>query len=93
MTTAWLKTHFDEYSDFIVKANLDNYCEQQIMPIKSEIDQISLMALKDVLLAPAGIGLEVEYLDLSPGQDGTLHRFTRHGQSIHLGVQRLLYRP
>lgn len=62
------------------------------MPMKSEIDHIGLSALKDVLLSPAFLALEVSYLDRSYGDEVNLHRFDPINGYTAATV-RLLYRP
>lgn len=73
---------------------MDEYCNASVMPITSEIDHVGLSALKDVFLSPAGITLEVNYLDRSEGDEVTMHRFSpvNHG-GYDIGIVRLLYRP
>lgn len=73
---------------------MEQYCDFQVMPMGSEIDNVSLSALKDVFLSSAGIALEVLYLDRTEGEEVNLHRFDpvgHHGGTI--GTIRLLYRP
>lgn len=62
------------------------------MPIGSEIENVGLSALKDVCLSPAGITLEVLYLDRSEGDEVNMHRFSPVS-GFDIGTIRLLYRP
>lgn len=64
------------------------------MPVASEIENVSLIALKDVLLSPVGITLEVLYLDRTEGSEVNMHRMdpVNHG-GFAIGTIRLLYRP
>jgi len=64
------------------------------MPTSSEIDNVSLSALKDVFLSPAGIALEVHYLDRTEGSEVNMHRFDPVNPGGYtIGTIRLLYRP
>ncbi|GAB7359809.1 hypothetical protein MBLNU230_g6978t1 [Neophaeotheca triangularis] len=91
LTSAWMKTHQAGYAPYLLGETIDEYCNNRIMPINSEIEHVGLSALKDVLLSPAGIALEVLYLDRSSGDEASLHRFDAHG--YNLAFVRLLYRP
>ncbi|KAK5164317.1 uncharacterized protein LTR77_010012 [Saxophila tyrrhenica] len=95
LTAAWMKTHSQDYIPWVVGgSSIDQYCEQSVTPVSSELEHLSLNALKDVLLSPAGITLEVLYLDRSHGKEVNMHRFSpvNHG-GYDIGYIRLLYRP
>lgn len=94
LTSAWMKTHEADYAPWLIGTTIEQYCDSQITPVGAEIENVGLSALKDVLLSPAGMALEVLYLDRSEGSEVTMHRFdppTPNGYSI--GSVRLLYRP
>ena len=92
-----MKTHDAEYAPWLLGQTVDQYCDASILPVGAEIDHVGLTALKDVLLSPAGIALEVLYLDRSEGQEVTMHRFDPvnvvNTNGPVLGSVRLLYRP
>jgi ubiquitin thioesterase protein OTUB1 len=67
------------------------YCKIHIEAHAQEIEQAGLQALTDGVIAPAGIAVEVLYLDRSQGDEVTPHKFVPHGAD--LPVIRLLYRP
>ncbi|KAK5159123.1 hypothetical protein LTR04_005109 [Oleoguttula sp. CCFEE 6159] len=93
LTAAWMKTHQDDYQPFLDQT-VDDYCAISLEPYVCEIDHIGISALSDVLIKPAGIALEILYLDRSPGAEVNTHRFdplTEDG--IPLSTMRLLYRP
>lgn len=89
-----MKTRQQEYAPWLLGQSVEDYCNGQVMPIGSEIDHVGLSALKDVFLSPAGITLEVLYLDRSEGSEVNMHRFSpvNHG-GFDVGTVRLLYRP
>lgn len=61
------------------------------MPHGMEIDHPGISAITDILLKPAGVALDVIYLDRSAGDEATTHQFaagTNASQTIYL-----LYRP
>lgn len=94
LTAAWMKTHPEEYIAYTPDLSIDRYVNEQVLPYGAEIDHVGLSALNDVLLAGAGIGLEVLYLDLTPGPEVNLHSFTRADQFDYTeSCVRLLYRP
>jgi ubiquitin thioesterase protein OTUB1 len=58
------------------------------------MENVSLAALKDVLLSPAGIALDVLYLDRSEGVEANSIRFSPvNSGGFEIGTIRLLYRP
>lgn len=87
-----MKTHSDDYTSYMVGQTVDQYCNESIMPMKSEIDNLGLSALKDVLLNPASLALEVMYLDRSAGEEVNHYRFDPISGYTAATV-RLLYRP
>ncbi|KAF2206943.1 hypothetical protein CERZMDRAFT_52163 [Cercospora zeae-maydis SCOH1-5] len=94
LTAAWMKSKDTEYAPWLLGQTVENYCTTQVLPVSAEIDNVALSALKDVLLSPAGILLEVLYLDRSEGSEVTMHRFDPVASGgFTLGSVRLLYRP
>jgi ubiquitin thioesterase protein OTUB1 len=68
------------------------------MPHGVEIDHVGLMALIDCLILPAGMAVEIIYLDRSAGDEVNVHRFEKlEGEGVltppDAPVLRLLYRP
>ncbi|EMC98024.1 hypothetical protein BAUCODRAFT_410942 [Baudoinia panamericana UAMH 10762] len=95
ITTAWMKTNAGDYAPWIENGQtVDEYCDHSIMPIGAEIESAGLAPLKDVLLSPAGIALEVHYLDRSPTDAGDIQNYYFGPASQPtVGTVRLLYRP
>ncbi|KAF2720344.1 cysteine proteinase [Polychaeton citri CBS 116435] len=94
LTKAWMVTNPNDYEAFCEGHTIDQYADDNIMPVTSEIDHVGMSALNSVLLAPAGIGLEVSYLDQSVGTEVNVHSFERDGSGVPtIHVVRLLYRP
>lgn len=89
-----MKTHPQEYAPWILGQSVDEFCNETIMPFTKEIENVGLSALKDVCLSPAGITLEVIYLDRSEGDEVNMHRFSPNNTGgFDFGTIRLLYRP
>jgi len=89
-----MKTHPNDYAPWLISQSVEEYTNAQVMPTSAEIDNIGLTALKDVFLSPAGITLEVLYLDRSDGSEVNMHRFSPVNQGGYdIGTMRLLYRP
>lgn len=89
-----MKTRQNDYAPWLITQTVEQYTNAQVLPIAAEIDNVGLTALKDVFLSPAGITLEVLYLDRSEGSEVNMHRFSpvNHG-GFDIGTVRLLYRP
>lgn len=97
MTSAWIQTHPQDFEPFLLGQDLQQYCRSSVEASNCEIEHVTLSALFQVLLKPAGFALEVLYLDRSAGEEGDMYRFDA---STHDGIQimdaptvRLLYRP
>lgn len=71
--------------------SVDEYCAQFITAHQPEIDHPGVSALADVLLKPAGIGLDIIYLDRSTGSEVNAHDFAPNLNGF--ATIRLLYRP
>ncbi|KAK0253740.1 hypothetical protein LTS09_011318 [Friedmanniomyces endolithicus] len=95
LTAAWMKTHAADYAPWLLDRTVDQYCDESVTTVGGEIDNVSMSGLKDVLLSPSGIALEILYLDRTEGGEVNMHRFdpvSFHG-GITIGTIRLLYRP
>jgi ubiquitin thioesterase protein OTUB1 len=49
--------------------DVKRYCANRIEPAQCEADNVSIAALAEVLVKPAGFGLEISYLDRSAGDE------------------------
>ncbi|KAI5842311.1 peptidase C65 Otubain-domain-containing protein [Tricharina praecox] len=97
LTSAWMKSSPEHYQPFL-SVPVREHCESQIEPYGVEIDHVGLMALIDCLILPAGMAVEIIYLDRSAGDEVNVHRFEKlEGEGILTApdapVLRLLYRP
>ena len=90
MTSSYMALHADEFEPFL-EMPLDQYRQARIDPTNQEIDQIGLQALSAGVLAPAGLAVEVLYLDRSAGEAATPHVFVPGGEKMP--IVKLLYRP
>ena len=90
MTSAFMQLREDQYQPFL-EMPLSEYRISRIDPTNQEIDQIGLQALTDGVIAPAGIAVEVSYLDRSQGDEVTPHQFVP--DATGWPTIRLLYRP
>ncbi|KAL8691043.1 MAG: hypothetical protein Q9218_003645 [Villophora microphyllina] len=98
VTSAWMKTHADTYVHFVPEnSTIDQYCKIHIEPHAVEIEHLGLQALVDAVVKPAGIAVQVLYLDLSAGDQVTEHwpAAAPSANSSYDGAHtiRLLYRP
>lgn len=85
-----MQLNADRYEPFL-EMPMDEYRLTRIDPANQEIDQIGLQALMDGVLGPAGIALDVSYLDRSDGDEVTPHSFVP--DAAGWPTVRLLYRP
>ncbi|KAK9791468.1 putative Peptidase C65 Otubain-domain-containing protein [Seiridium cardinale] len=96
LAASWLKGNLAQYKEFIT-GDADTYCEEWILPVNKEIDQIAVDLLFNVFLKPANIVLEIAYLDTSPGTEVNVHRWpddAKDRDPAALGpIVCLLYRP
>lgn len=90
MTSSYMALHADDFEPFL-EMPLDQYRQARIDPTNQEIDQIGLQALSTGVIAPAGLAVEVLYLDRSAGDEVTPHEFIPGGDKKP--TIRLLYRP
>ena len=70
---------------------VEEYCDQCIMAHGSELEDTGVSALTDALLKPAGIHLELIYLDRSEGGEANVHHWGPTASTA--ATMRLLYRP
>ncbi|KAK3217291.1 hypothetical protein GRF29_1g2599657 [Pseudopithomyces chartarum] len=93
LASAWIQSRADEYQNYI-PTDLKSYCSQNIEAANCEIDDVGVAALSNVLLKPAGIGLEILYLDRSIGDEANVHELSSPANfNGLLPMIRLLYRP
>ncbi|RDA88348.1 hypothetical protein CP532_5630 [Ophiocordyceps camponoti-leonardi (nom. inval.)] len=77
LAATYLKSNADTYDPFVPGAQgISAYCSQSMELPNREIEHLGIVALFNILLQPAGIALEIAYLDLSPGSQVNHHRFT-----------------
>ncbi|KAF2433008.1 cysteine proteinase [Tothia fuscella] len=96
LTSAWIQKHPDLYQPFINQP-VQSYCRSHIEPSVCEIEHVGMNALVDVLVKPAGIAVEILYLDRTPGDEVNTYRFDpvdHHNEPLPAPpTLRLLYRP
>ena len=93
LTGATMKANPEPYQPYLAQGqSVSDYCQSNIDAIGQEIEQISLQALTDGVIAPAQINVSVMYLDRSEGSEVTQHALVT-GASPHWPEINLLYRP
>ncbi|KAL8743374.1 MAG: hypothetical protein Q9190_004254 [Brigantiaea leucoxantha] len=97
VTSAWMKTHADLYKDFLLGQTVEQYCMSHIQPFSVEIENHGLNALIDAIIKPAGMAVDVLYLDRSPGEEVNAISWQpdtpTHNPGYPHPTIRLLYRP
>ncbi|KAJ4362154.1 hypothetical protein N0V95_001502 [Ascochyta clinopodiicola] len=93
LASAWVQSHADDFRHFVPMGDVKAYCANNIEPAQCEADNIGVAALADALVKPAGFGLEVWYLDRSPGEEINRSYYAEPSDPIHAPMLRLLYRP
>ncbi|KAL5431918.1 hypothetical protein PMIN07_012536 [Paraphaeosphaeria minitans] len=93
LASAWIQSRADEYQNYL-QTDVKTYCSQNIEAALCEIDDVAVAALSEALVKPAGIGLEILYLDRSIGEEVNAHAISQPMNfSGLLPMIRLLYRP
>ncbi|KAI1761517.1 cysteine proteinase [Hypoxylon sp. FL1150] len=94
LASSYLKGHLDQYEPYL-DTTVANYIEGTMMPVDREIDHLSVVLLFEILLKPAGMVLEIAYLDRSEGHEANVHRMPEeaNGQDVLGPIIYLLYRP
>lgn len=91
-----MQTYPDGFQPF-VDLPIAQYCSVHIEPTAPEIEHVGINALFKVLLDPAGVGLEILYLDRTPGSVANTYSWEPRDQNglvpADAPVVRLLYRP
>ncbi|KAL9640183.1 MAG: hypothetical protein Q9204_000811 [Flavoplaca sp. TL-2023a] len=98
VTSAWMKTHADSYIHYTENQSIQDYCSTNIEPHAVEIDNLGLQACIDAIIKPAGIAVQVLYLDRSPGEQVNQIDWPAEPSTVNAPYQgtsniRLLYRP
>ncbi|KYK57999.1 Peptidase C65, otubain [Drechmeria coniospora] len=90
LAATYLKANASTYDPFVPDGQgVQAYCSQSVELVNREIEHLGIVALANILLKPAGIALEIAYLDRSPGGRVNNHRFADEGEQVIY----LLYRP
>lgn len=77
LASSWLKADptANELAGFIPEGiGIQGYCREYIEACGREIEHLGINVLANVLLKPAGIVLEIAYLDRSPGPEVNTYR-------------------
>ncbi|EOA81662.1 uncharacterized protein SETTUDRAFT_174325 [Exserohilum turcica Et28A] len=98
LASAWIQTHADDFVHFIDNGDVRGYCANNIEPTQCEADNVGIAALAEALVKPAGFGIEVWYLDRSPGEEINRSYYSEPIDAHHRPIAgapmlRLLYRP
>ena len=93
-----MRTNPEAYQPYIIDYTIDQYCAAKIDPFAVEIEHLGIQALFDAVIRPAGINIEVLYLDRSPGEEVNTIRFPDlddpvRSHYLNIPTIRLLYRP
>ena len=92
LASAQMTTNSDDYVFFLEGKTIAEYCKDMLV-VAQEIDDIGNAALYDILLKPAGFGLEILYLNRSASDHIDIQ--SRIPDALHNedSIVRLLYRP
>ncbi|KAF2270788.1 cysteine proteinase [Lojkania enalia] len=96
LASAWMQSHPNDFQPFL-EVPVKTYCQLNIEPAQCEIDHYAIAALVEAVTKPAGLALEILYLDRSPGEEIDTHHFQPTGPDglvqQNAPTMRLLYRP
>jgi ubiquitin thioesterase protein OTUB1 len=97
LASAWIQSHPGDFEPFL-NMPLKTYVSHHIEAANCEIDNVAVVALAEAIVKPAGFGLQIMYLDRSPGEE--INNTYRAEPTGHDGLplqnpptMRLLYRP
>ena len=98
LAASWLKGNAELYQDFVPgDGGIPRYCNEWIEAPDREIDHLGITLLCNILLKPAGLMLDIAYLDRSEGDQVNTYRFLDDANSQEATdtgrVIYLLYRP
>lgn len=98
ISATYLKLNAATYDPFLADdRGIADYCSTNIELPDTEIENMGLIALVNILLKPVNFVLEVAYLDRSPGSQPNIYRFPEEAngqEESALGtVIYLLFRP
>lgn len=89
-----MKTNPHQYQDFLPGTTVGEYCANKIEPYQIEIEHMGLQAVLDAIIKPAGINVDVTYLDRSANEEvNTINWFGEDTGYGPMPTIRLLYRP
>ena len=93
-----MRTNSDEYQPYIVDCTVDQYCTSKIDPFAVEIENMGIQAVVDAVIKPAGIKVDVLYLDRSQVEEMNTLSFPDPSAPssthyIDIPTITLLYRP
>lgn len=94
ITSAWMRNNHQLYQGFLLDTTIEEYCKTKIEPYQVEIENLGLQALLDAVIQPAGINVEVTYLDRSASEEA--NTISWQGEDAGYATMptiRLLYRP
>jgi len=90
LTSAYLKTHQDEYHAFLTShSTILEFCAQEVDPMNTEADHLQIVALSSFFTVP----VSVVYLDRSQGEEAAEHFFQDNSSTCSMKPVHLLYRP
>jgi ubiquitin thioesterase protein OTUB1 len=93
LASAWIQVHPNDYIPFISGyPDLKSYCTDNIEKANCEIDHVGAAALADVVVKPAGFGIDIMYLDRS-AVDEVNHTLKIEPSDPTAPTLWLLYRP
>ncbi|KAK6341926.1 hypothetical protein TWF730_001410 [Orbilia blumenaviensis] len=100
LTSAFMHINPDSYLPFLVEhPTIDDYRSAQIEPYGVQIDHLGVKALIDAIFIPAGLSVEISYLDRSDSDEVNIHKFEDESGTVKntedqaQKTLRMLYRP
>jgi ubiquitin thioesterase protein OTUB1 len=92
LTCAHFREHAARFEPYVPElAGVDAYCKENLEPPYTEIEHLGLTALMEVLLDPIGVGVQINYLDRTPGPE--MNHYNLAPKSTARSTIQLLYRP
>lgn len=91
-----MRNRREAYSAYL-DTTIEEYCSSSVEPFWVELDHAGVQALIDCLVNPAGLRVEISYLDRSSGAEVNVHAFDSEAlistSERPRSTMSLLYRP
>ena len=83
LTGAWMKLNSNQFESYLAGMTVEQYVGAEVEPDGRDVEQPSMHALYDCIFKPAGITIDVVYLDRTSGDQAMI--YSLEPQSVREG--------